>query len=89
MVGIVIGASGAVPVFEYGRWWTVLSASWLHGSLLHILFNMLTLWMFGVELERLWGTRFFVRFYFVAGVGAAIVAVALLAQRWLEIKHYE
>jgi membrane associated rhomboid family serine protease len=37
----LFGASGAVPVFEAGRWWTVLSATWLHGSLLHILFNML------------------------------------------------
>lgn len=37
----LFGASGAVPVFAYGRWWTVLSASWLHGGLLHILFNML------------------------------------------------
>jgi rhomboid protease GluP len=35
------GASGALPVFGYGRWWTVLSAAWLHGGLLHILFNML------------------------------------------------
>lgn len=35
------GASGALPVFGYGAWWTVLSASWLHGSLLHILFNMM------------------------------------------------
>jgi len=37
----VLGASGALPVFGYGRWWTVLSASWLHGGLIHILFNML------------------------------------------------
>ena len=37
----VFGASGAIPVFEFGRWWTVLSAAWLHGGLLHILFNML------------------------------------------------
>jgi rhomboid protease GluP len=36
----MFGASGAVPVFGYGRWWTVLSAGWLHGGLLHILFNM-------------------------------------------------
>lgn len=35
------GASGAVPVFLYDRWWTILSAGWLHGSLIHILFNML------------------------------------------------
>lgn len=37
----LFGASGAIPVFGLGRWWTVLSAGWLHGSLLHILFNML------------------------------------------------
>ena len=35
-----------------------------------MLFNMLTLWMFGVELERMWGTRFFLKFYFACGVGA-------------------
>ena len=36
----LFGASGAIPVFDLGRWWTVFSATWLHGSLLHILFNM-------------------------------------------------
>lgn len=39
----LLGASGAVPVVGFGRWWTLLSAAWLHGSLLHIAFNML--WM--------------------------------------------
>ena len=38
----LFGASGAVPVFRAGRWWTVLSAGWLHGSLLHIAFNMMS-----------------------------------------------
>ncbi|MEE9179708.1 MAG: rhomboid family intramembrane serine protease, partial [Vicinamibacteria bacterium] len=37
----LFGASGAAPVFEYGRWWTVLSAAWLHGGLMHIAFNMM------------------------------------------------
>ncbi len=37
----LFGASGAVPVFEFGRWWTVLSAAWLHGGVLHIAFNMM------------------------------------------------
>ena len=37
----LFGASGAVPVFGYGRWWTLLSAGWLHGGLLHIAFNMM------------------------------------------------
>src|SRR5205085_2800674 len=34
---VQFGAAGGVPVFRLGRWWTILSASWLHGSLLHIL----------------------------------------------------
>jgi len=39
----VFGASGALPVFRFHAWWSVLSASWLHGSILHILFNMMAL----------------------------------------------
>ena len=43
----------------------------LHGGPVHILFNMLGIWMFGVELERLWGTRqFFVKYYAITGIGA-------------------
>ena len=38
---ILLGVSGAYPVFGFGRWWTVLSAGWLHGGALHILFNMM------------------------------------------------
>jgi len=51
--------------------WQPLTYMFLHGGFFHILFNMLMLWMFGVELERLWGTRFFLKFYFVSGLGAA------------------
>ena len=36
----LFGASGALPVFRLGRWWTLLSAGWLHGGVLHILMNM-------------------------------------------------
>ncbi len=42
-----------------------------------LLFNMLALWMFGVELERMWGTRYFRSIYFVAGVGAAVTTLLL------------
>jgi rhomboid protease GluP len=50
------GASGAIPVFGYGRWWTVLSAGWLHGGLLHILFNMMWVRQLGPACEELFGT---------------------------------
>ena len=39
----LFGASGALPVFAGGRWWTILSAGWLHGGLLHIFMNMMAL----------------------------------------------
>ena len=38
---LLLGASGALPVFDLGRWWTVLTAGWLHGGVLHIFFNVL------------------------------------------------
>src|SRR5258708_21384274 len=38
---------------------------------------MLTVWMFGVELERVWRTPFFVKYYFVTGVGAALLSMAV------------
>jgi membrane associated rhomboid family serine protease len=45
----------------------------LHGGLLHIFFNMLFLWMLGSELERYWGSREFVKYYLVTGVGAGVI----------------
>lgn len=57
--------------------WQPVTYMFLHGGLFHILFNMLALWMFGVELERMWGSRFFTKFYFVAGVGAALTTLLL------------
>ena len=52
--------------------WQLVTYMFLHGGFFHILFNMLALWMLGGELEWLWGTRRFTRFYFVTGVGAAL-----------------
>lgn len=52
--------------------WQLVTYLFLHGGLLHIGFNMLALWMFGTELESLWGTNRFTRFYFITGIGAAI-----------------
>ena len=62
-------------VVENFAFWQPVTYMFLHGGIFHILFNMLALWMFGVELERMWGSRFFVKFYFVAGVGAALTTM--------------
>ena len=57
------------------RLWQLASYMFLHAGLFHILFNMLALWMFGTELERIMGTRSFMRFYFVTGIGAGVLTV--------------
>ena len=75
----VISSMGLWPqrVFEQGQVWRPLTYMFLHGGIFHILFNLLALWMFGVELERMWGTRFFTKYYFVAGAGAAVTTMVL------------
>ena len=55
--------------------WQPFTYMFLHGGIGHIFFNMLALWMFGVELERMWGTRFFAKYYTVCGVGAAATSM--------------
>ncbi len=65
---LLFGASGAVPVFGLGSWWTVLSASWLHGNLLHILFNMMWVRDLGPATADVIGPARTVVVYVVAGV---------------------
>lgn len=59
------------------RWiWQVATYMFLHARWpTHIVFNMLILWMFGVELERMWRTKFFLKYYFVTGIGAGVISV--------------
>jgi rhomboid protease GluP len=64
----LFGASGAVPVFGYGRWWTVLSAGWLHGGLLHVVFNMMWVRQLAPATADLYGPGRTVIIYTVAGV---------------------
>jgi membrane associated rhomboid family serine protease len=78
---ILIEYFGLIPeaVIEKGWLWQPVTYMFLHADIFHILFNMLILWMFGVELERMWGTTFFLRYYAITGVGAAItILVGLL-----------
>jgi rhomboid protease GluP len=64
----VFGASGAIPVFRFGRWWTVLSAGWLHGGILHILFNMMALRQVGPATAEMYGASRMVIIYTIGGV---------------------
>lgn len=66
-------------VFEHFAVWQPFTYMFLHSTsgLGHILFNMLSLWMIGTELERTWGTRFFTKYYLITGVGAAVTTLAI------------
>jgi rhomboid family protein len=75
----IIRFLGLTPriVIEQFWIWQLATYAFLHGGAVHILFNMLGIWMFGVELERLWGTRQFVKYYAITGVGAGLTVLAV------------
>ena len=76
-----LGASGAIPVFGLGRWWTVLSAGWLHGGLLHIVFNLLWVRQLAPAAAEAYGAARMVVIYTVAG--ACGFLLSSLAGRYL------
>src|SRR5271157_743804 len=59
--------------------WELVTYLFLHGGFFHILFNMFALWMFGSDLESLWGGRKFLFYYFLTGIGAGICDVLVNA----------
>ncbi len=71
---------GLLPYLVWGKLfiWQLFTYQFLHGGIFHLLFNMLALWMFGCDLERQWGTQFFLRYYFVSIVGGAILNTVFL-----------
>ena len=73
----VLDTLGLVPVevVRQLKLWQLVTYMFIHEGF-GIVWNMLALWMFGAELERLWGTRRFLRFYFACGIIAALTVVA-------------
>lgn len=57
--------------------WQLVTYLFLHADISHIFFNMLALWIFGQSLERLWGTKRFLIYYFLTGIGAGIIHLAI------------
>jgi membrane associated rhomboid family serine protease len=78
---LMVDLFGLTPqAFLERAWlWQIVTYLFLHhpGAVTHILFNMLALWMFGVDLERRWGTQAFTRYYFITGIGAGISTVLI------------
>jgi len=69
-----LGVSGAYPVFVEHRWWTVLSAGWLHGGALHILFNLMWVRQLGPVVEDLYGGARMVIIYTIASVSGFLLS---------------
>lgn len=62
------------PLFSgYFQPWQLISYAFLHGSFNHLFFNMFAVWMFGTQVEKAWGTRRFVEFFFICALGAGLI----------------
>jgi membrane associated rhomboid family serine protease len=72
----------------HGWLWQLVSYAFLHAGVLHILFNLLALWMFGAQLEQDWGYGLFMQFYFFCVMGAALVTVAVSFTGLLGVSPY-
>jgi len=66
----------------HGFIWQLVTYSFLHGGLWHVLMNMLTLWMFGSQEEQDWGSRRFLEYYLFCVVGAALVTIGVAYLGW-------
>ena len=74
------------PTSPYFRWWQPITHMFMHGGFWHIFFNMYTLVMFGMVVERALGTRKYLWFYFITGLGAAALHTGV---EWLELNYMD
>ena len=72
------------PTSPYFHWWQPLTHMFMHGGFWHIFFNMYTLVMFGMVVERALGTQKYLIFYFITGLGAAALHTGV---EWLELTY--
>jgi membrane associated rhomboid family serine protease len=73
------------PTSPFFHWWQPLTHMFMHGGFWHLVFNMYTLWIFGSQLERVWGAKKFLLFYFVTGLGAALVHTGV---EWIQMQNW-
>ncbi len=71
------------PTSPFFHWWQPVTHMFMHGGFWHLFFNMYTLYIFGSVLERIWGTRKFLIFYFVTGLGAALIHTGV---EWIQMQ---
>lgn len=71
---LLLGATGSLPINQLHRWWTLLSASYLHGSIVHLLFNMIALFQIGPLILQEYGRYRMVVIYTLSGVGGYVLS---------------
>jgi membrane associated rhomboid family serine protease len=78
---------GLVPLLVWKKFylWQLVTYIFLHGDVSHILFNLLALWMFGGELENLWGSKRFLFYFFFCGIGAGICTVIFSPYQFIPV----
>jgi rhomboid protease GluP len=69
-----LGATGVLPIAYEGRWWTLVTASFLHGGLLHLFFNMAALWQLGPFVQQIFGTHRFLVLYVASGAAGFLLS---------------
>jgi membrane associated rhomboid family serine protease len=72
----LFGVDAAGNPFNF-QVWQLITYQFMHGSFMHILFNMFALWMFGMEIENMWGSKKFLYFYLICGVAAGLIHLLL------------
>jgi membrane associated rhomboid family serine protease len=73
------------PKSELFRPFQLLSHMFMHGGITHLFFNMFALFMFGRVLEMVWGPKRFLIYYFVSGIGAALIHSAVIAFQYNKV----
>ena len=73
------------PTSPFFHWWQPVTHMFMHGGFWHLFFNMYTLFIFGTVLERVWGTKKFLVFYFVTGLGAALIHTGV---EWIQMQSW-
>ena len=73
------------PTSPFFHWWQTVTHMFMHGGFFHLLFNMYTLFIFGSVLERVWGPKKFLIFYFATGLGAAAIHTGV---EWIQMQSW-
>jgi len=71
---LILGATGTIPIDRFHRWWTLISANYLHGGIVHILFNMIAFYQLAPLVNREYGTYRMIVIYTIGGIAGFYIS---------------